>query len=141
MLLLALVWAAIHPAVVNAAPAGVQKVMVCTAQGMVWVDARELEFTPLADAFEPSSASASAIAPAPVLASGDDDAQGAWVWLCPWCQFACALELAPAQAGGWLDVYLPYLAYVLPQRVTSARARPDVLALWPPTRGPPVFFS
>lgn len=96
-LLLALLWSVLHPLVVNALPMDSGKVMICTSQGMVWLDASELDFE--VPEFEK---------PAPQ----SDDHPTTQAMPCPWCQSASHLLVAPCDLDVAIRIHSPYLAYL-----------------------------
>lgn len=124
MLSLVLLWAALHPTVLNAAPLESHRVLLCTQQGMQWVQVQQVSIEVLVD-------------PRNGLAAEDDGHAAMPLLPCPWVNFG---QIVPAHDGAerLLSGFLrPYQR--LTQHPRSARWQPSmrVRAMAPPCRAPP----
>lgn len=104
-LLLALVWAAIHPAVINAFPRGAQQVVFCSPTGMAWIDTDSLDYEPIEVAL---GLSAPKLHNAPNAPATEAEPL---IFSCPWCQHAAALESAHSAPQTRLHIYKPWQEY------------------------------
>lgn len=128
-LLLALLWAAIHPAVINAFPRQAQQVLFCTTNGMAWLDTNDLGYQPIELQFaEPDNGPHDLLVP-------DHDSLIAST---PWCQHAVVYERSDPAHQRALGIFSPWGDYreqwtALP---TAWHAEPSLYQL-PLNRAPP----
>lgn len=128
-LLLALLWAAIHPAVINAFPRQAQQALFCTTNGMVWLDAHDLGYEPIEMQFaQPGNGSP----------DGPSLGRDAFIASTPWCQHAVVFERTDPAHQRALGIYAPWGEYVVQWAVAPhvLQAQP-LLYQRPLNRAPP----
>ena len=129
-LLLALLWAAIHPAVINAFPRNTHQILFCATNGMTWVDTRTLDYPPIELVMAQAESQALDAA-----GSGPEKI----IFSCPWCQHAVTLESAAPPLQTVLGIYSPWHDYAL-SWTASASTVPKAQPLYqlPLNRAPPL---
>lgn len=121
-LLPVLLLTAVHPALMNASQSTGERVMLCTSQGMVWLEVVQPESDWFTEQAQPFGSS--------------DDSTAAWS-LCPWCRHAGHWPALPLQAIPllWLVPPLPQIVPV-PVHMWIHAARWDFRL--PLARAPPL---
>ncbi|THU04527.1 hypothetical protein E9531_03830 [Lampropedia puyangensis] len=124
-LIVAVLWAALHPAIINAAQPTTHRVLVCTPNGMEWVDTDQISIEAFLGLHKTQQTPKS------------DESSIAWMAPCP---FNHATQVLPLHDG---STRLPdpllkaYVAYQKPVPYISPIAGTDGYRLTPPTRAPP----
>lgn len=124
-LLLTVLWAVLHPSIINAAQASTHRVLVCTPNGMAWISAEQPDIQ-------------SFIALQEGVAEHDEvDGSLAWMPPCPFNHATQVLPLHDGMARGLDPLAQAYVLYQTPRLYTSHLAASDGVRLQPPSRAPP----
>lgn len=124
-LLLTVLWAVLHPSIINAAQASTYRVLVCTPNGMEWIDTSE----PSIDSFVAMQE----------RNSQPHKSDAAFPWMAP-CPFSHAGQVLPLHDGMSRIADPLARAYVLYQTkliYTSTIAWAEGHLIAPPPRAPP----
>lgn len=124
-LLLTLLWAVLHPSIINAAHTNAHRVLVCTPHGMAWISAEQPDIQSFLALQEDKQK------------QGEPDGAFAWMPPCPFSHAAQVLPLHDGMARLLDPLAQTYVLYQTPRIYTSRLAATDGLRLRPPSRAPP----